>query len=659
MAILSRTLGTINTKSPINVTMDDLKVKEWDKEKVLELFTKLRFNKYIDRFSLRNEKNKVNPLDEIEIKENLSEGDLQSLVNQINKDKQIIYYIGTIEDENQANIIKKEICNISIIIGDKVYYIDNVETIKKYFKNIFEDESIKKIGDNLKQDYIILKQNDIELRGFEYDAGIAGYIIDSIKNKYDIETLALRYLNIEISSLITKEKNQEQINLFDMTNEKNINSEEEKQKSIMYAYCINKLYPITMKFIEEQGETKLFKEIEMPTAKVLAKMQYNGIYINKDELIEYGRNLKFEIEEKTNKIYNLCGQEFNINSTKQLGKILFEDLKLPVQKKGKSGYSTDVEVLEKLREEHPVINELLDYRQLMKLNSTYVEGMLPYINSKTNRIHSYFHQTVTATGRISSTEPNLQNIPTRFELGKQLRKVFKPKEGCIFVDADYSQVELRVFAHISGDKNMIEAFKNGTDIHREVASKVFNKPLDEVTHEEREKAKAVNFGIVYGISDFGLGEQIKVSRKVAKEYIEEYLRKYSGIKEYMDKIDEVAKEKGYVTTIFGRRRNIPELKSQNYLVRQFGSRAALNMPIQGTAADIMKLAMIEVDKRLEELGLKSKLLLQIHDELLLEVPMEEENEVKELLKNSMENIVKLKVPLIAEVTTASDWYGCK
>ena len=273
----------------------------------------------------------------------------------------------------------------------------------------------------------------------------------------------------------------------------------------------------------------------MKTSEVLAKMQYTGIGIEKEELIEYGRKLKAEIEKKTEEIYKLCGQEFNINSTKQLGKVLFEDLKLPVQKKKKSGYSTDVEVLEKLREEHPVIEKILDYRQLVKLNSTYVEGMLPYINKKTDRIHSYFHQTVTATGRISSSEPNLQNIPTRFELGKQLRKVFKPKKGCIFIDADYSQIELRVFAHLSDDKNMIEAFNNGVDIHREVASKVFEKSLDEVTSEERRKAKAVNFGIVYGISDFGLGEQLGISRKEAKKYIEDYLEKYKRNKRIYEK----------------------------------------------------------------------------------------------------------------------------
>lgn len=397
----------------------------------------------------------------------------------------------------------------------------------------------------------------------------------------------------------------------------------------------------------------------MKTVEVLAKMQYTGILVDKEELIDIGRKLKLEIEEKTDKIYQLCGQEFNINSTKQLGKVLFEDLKLPVQKKKKSGYSTDVEVLEKLREEHPVIQELLSYRQIMKLNSTFVEGMLPYINENTNRVHSYFHQTVTATGRISSAEPNLQNIPTRFELGKNLRKVFKPKEGCIFIDADYSQIELRVFAHIAKDKNMIEAFKYGIDIHSEVASKVFEKPLEDVTKEERTKAKAVNFGIVYGISDFGLGEQLHMDRKEAKEYITSYLEKYQGIKEYMEKIDEEAKEKGYVSTIFGRRRNIPELKSQNYMVRQFGSRAALNMPIQGTAADIMKMAMIEVNKQIEEKGLKTRLVLQIHDELLLEVPIEEKDEAIELLKEAMENVVKLSVPLVAEVVCADNWYDCK
>lgn len=393
-AILSKELGTINTKSPLEVEIEDLKREEWDKEKVFEIFTKLRFNKYIDRFSLRNEEREINPFDEIEIKSNLNDEDIEKLISEINKNKRMVYYLNTKEDSNEGSIIKRKICSISIIIKNKVYYIEDINTIENKFKDIFENKEIAKIGDKLKQDYILLKQKGIELDGFKYDTEIAGYILDSTKNKYDIETLALRYLNLEVSRFIKKEEKQEQLDLFSMTEE---NNSAEKEKSVLYAYCINKLYEVTMKLIEEQGELDLFENIEMPTSRVLAKMQYNGIYVDKEELIEYGRKLKIEIEEKTQKIYNLCGQEFNINSTKQLGKILFEDLKLPVQKKKKSGYSTDVEVLEKLREEHPVINEILDYRQLMKLNSTYVEGMMPYINSSTNRIHSFFHQTVTAT----------------------------------------------------------------------------------------------------------------------------------------------------------------------------------------------------------------------------------------------------------------------
>ena len=506
LAMLSRTLGTINTDSPIDENVEDLKVQEWDKDKVLDIFTRLRFNKYIERFSLRNEKKETNPLEEINVKENLSTEELTKLVEAIKENKQLVYYLNSSQDNTEESILKKKICSLSVIIDTVVYYINNIETITKYFKEIFENKDIKKIGYKLKQDYILLRENNIDLNGFEFDAEIAGYIIDSIKNKYDIETLTLRYLNLEISRYLQQETKQEQLTLFDIdTND----VETEKNKSSIFVYCIDKLYPIMMKFIKEQEELDLFKNIEMPTARVLAKMQYDGIYIDKEELIEFGRKIKSEIEEKTQRIYNLCGQEFNINSTKQLGKILFEDLHLPVQKKKKSGYSTDVEVLEKLRGEHPVIEEILEYRQLVKLNSTYVEGMLPYINKKTNRIHSYFHQTVTATGRISSAEPNLQNIPTRFELGKNLRKVFKPENNNIFIDADYSQVELRIFAHISNDTNMIKAFANGIDIHKEVASKVFNKPIDEVTKEERTSAKAVNFGIVYGISDFGLAEQIK------------------------------------------------------------------------------------------------------------------------------------------------------
>ena len=427
----------------------------------------------------------------------------------------------------------------------------------------------------------------------------------------------------------------------------------------MYTYVIYKVYNETLKKLKETSQLDLFNNIEMPLVEVLANMQYNGIYADKEELIDFGNTLKKEIEKLTNKIYKLAGEEFNINSTKQLGTILFDKLKLPALKKTKSGYSTDVEVLEKLKKEHEIIEKILDYRQLCKLNSTYVEGLIPYINKKDNKIHTYFHQTVTATGRISSTEPNLQNIPTRFDLGKQIRKVFKPEKGFVFIDADYSQIELRVLAHISGDEHMIQAFNNNEDIHRQTASKVFNIPLEEVTSKQRSEAKAVNFGIVYGISDFGLGEQLGIGRKQAKTYIEQYLEKYKKIKEFMEKIKEYAKEKGYVETLFNRRRYIPEMNSNNFMVRQFGARVAMNTPIQGTAADIMKIAMINLYEELKNKNLSSRILLQIHDELLLEVKEEEKQEVKELLKTSMENAFKLSVPLEVELSEASNWYEAK
>ena len=365
------------------------------------------------------------------------------------------------------------------------------------------------------------------------------------------------------------------------------------------------------------------------------------------------------MEKLTTEIHELAGEDFNINSTQQLGKILFEKLNLPVIKKTKTGYSTDVDILEKLKKHHPIIEKILEYRSLMKLNSTYVEGLLPYISEKDSRIHSFFHQTITATGRISSTEPNLQNIPTRIELGKQLRKVFKPKEGYIYIDADYSQVELRVLAHISQDENMMHAFLNDEDVHKQAASKVLGIPIEEVTKEQRSSAKAVNFGIVYGISDFGLSEQLGISRKEAKNYIEQYLEKYSGIKKFMDDIVEEAKQKGYVETLFHRRRYIPELSSNNYMVRQFGARAAMNTPIQGTAADIMKIAMINVFKKLKTEKLDAEIVLQVHDELILECKIEQKDVVAKLLKENMENAISMLVPLKVETSEASNWYEAK
>ena len=411
--------------------------------------------------------------------------------------------------------------------------------------------------------------------------------------------------------------------------------------------------------LKETNSFDLYTNIDMPTVEVLSSMQWNGMYVDEQELSAFGEELTSQINMLTKVIHEMAGEEFNINSTKQLGEILFEKMQLPVIKKTKNGYSTDVDVLEKLKREDPIIEKLLEYRQLMKLNSTYVEGLKPFINPKTKRIHSFFHQTITATGRISSTEPNLQNIPTRFELGKRVRKVFKPEEGKVYIDADYSQIELRVLAHISEDKHMIDAFNHNEDIHKQAASKVFKTPIDEVTKEQRSNAKAVNFGIVYGISDFGLAEQLGISRKRAKQYIDEYLTEYAGIKEFMENIIEKTKEKGYVETLFHRRRYVPELNSKNYMVRQFGNRVAMNTPIQGTAADIMKIAMIHVNEELKKRGLKAKIILQVHDEMMIEAPESEKEEVKEIMKKEMESAIQLKIPLVAEISEAKNWYDCK
>lgn len=686
LAYLSRTLGEINTKVPIEDTLEELKLEEWDKPKVLELFKELNFKRYIDRFNLQNEAGNGDNSGEEESVENqykVVEKSIEEIKSIIEKQGKMIFYMETEKDNDEDKIIKEKITGISIFNSseNEAYYIDikNVGKIQE-LKEIFENDKILKIGIDLGRVYILLRQEGIDFKGINYDASISAYILNPTNNKLKLIDLAEQYLEIDVNEILgdSKSTKVEQINLFDAmqgaglsgsneekSEEEKIKEEQEKtqkaeeKKCTLYAYIIYKLQEITMKKLEEINAADLFNNIDMPTVTVLANMQWNGMYADLEELNKFGKQLKEQLEIKTKMIYEMAGEEFNINSTKQLGEILFEKMKLPVVKKTKSGYSTDVDVLEKLKSEDPIISEILDYRQLMKLNSTYVEGLKPYINPKTKRIHSFFHQTITATGRISSTEPNLQNIPTRFELGKQVRKIFKPELGKVYIDADYSQIELRVLAHMSEDTHMVQAFKDGEDIHRQAASKVFKTPMEEVTKEQRSNAKAVNFGIVYGISDFGLGEQLGISRKIAKQYIEEYLQEYAGIKNFMDDMKEKAKETGYVETLFNRRRYIPELKSNNYMVRQFGERAAMNTPIQGTAADIMKIAMINVYKKLIEENLEAKIILQVHDEMMIEAPLAEAEKVKEIVKTEMESAIKLNVPLIAEVSEAENWYECK
>lgn len=661
LAMLSRTLGTINLEVPIEENLEEFKIKEWNKEEVFSKFKELNFNRFIDRFNLKSEEGPKQNLAELfEIKTLNTQNEIKDLLEKIQN--KLVFMLGTEKVEQENLIIKKQIKSIYIYIDNTVYEIkfNTNEEFISYFKTIFENENIQKYSYRLNETYVLLMQNGIYLKEIKFDTEIAAYLLNPSNGKYKLDELANQYLSIDIPEYLefvgAKQQKETQMTLF---SQDEMNLDFEKYQNAIYMYTIAKLAEIMNKKLEEINSLKLFENIEMPLIKVLAEMQYEGIYVDKQELVSFGVKLKEDIEVIKQEIYKLAGEEFNINSTLQLGNILFEKLKLPVYKKTKKGYSTDVDILEKLKPEHPIIEKILEYRGFMKLNSTYIEGLIVYINEYTHKIHSYFHQTITATGRISSTEPNLQNIPTRAEQGKQIKKAFKAQEGNIFIDADYSQIELRILAHISNDTNMREAFLNEEDIHKQVASKVFNVPLEEVTKEQRTAAKAVNFGIVYGISGFGLAEQLGISRKKAEQYIEQYLEKYKGVKEFMDKIVEKAKEQGYVETLFHRRRYIPELSSNNYMVRQFGARAAMNTPIQGTAADIMKIAMIEVNKKLEEEKLNAKLILQIHDELLIECKIEEKEEVKKILKESMENAVKLSIPLEVEVSEASNWYDVK
>ena len=663
-AFMSRELGTILVDAPLGVNVEDLEVKEWNKEAVTNKFKELQFNRFIERFELKGlgtvkEEKKIDDLFKIE------ENEIEEVLNFVKKTKRLIYYMEKEKQNTDEHIINQKITSISIYNEKKntVYFIPNFNA--KEFAEVFSDQNIEKVSYKVKPDFIILKELGIEYNNIKYDAEIAGYNLNPT-DKNTIEEMAIKYLEIDINEYIDNEfkdvkdsQENKQITLFDNSMQDEQLQKKNKYKNSLICYVIAKLEQKTIEDLKKVKTLELFNNIEMPLVPILANMQYNGMLVDKQELSNFGDILKQQINEITKSIYTLAGEEFNINSHQQLGKILFEKLKLPVYKKTKNGYTTDVEVLEKLKGKHPIIEKILEYRTLTKLNSTYVEGLIPYINEHTHRIHSSFHQTITATGRISSTEPNLQNIPTRAELGKQIRKAFKPAEGYVYIDADYSQIELRVLAHISKDENMIYAFKHGEDIHKQVASRILNIPIEEVTKEQRSSAKAVNFGIVYGISDYGLANQIGVSNKQAKEYINQYLEKYSGIKHFMDSVVERAKSKGYVETLFGRRRYIPEIKSNNYMVRQFGSRVAMNTPIQGTAADIMKIAMINVYNKLKEENIDAKIVLQIHDELLLEVSNKDKEKAKQILKNCMEKAAKLEIPLEVELSEGNSWYEVK
>lgn len=642
MAQLSKKLATINIDCDIEFSLEDAKLDNPYTKEAYSMFKELEFKNMLSRFDLQESES------DLDIEKSFK------LINMLDIAESIFEKICSSKAVGLCILEDNGIVGTSITISEKESFfiaVDNFIT-EEYLLDKLKDV-IKKVKDiavfNLKA---ILKLLNYDAVDNFSDIEIGAYLLNPLNPTYSYVDIANQYLEINLperDELIGKrslrqayiDKESELLNL-----------------SCFMSYTAFMSKDIIINKLEQFEMLKLYREIEMPLIVVLKDMEQEGIAVEKDELKEYGNKLEVRIKELEKQIYSMAGLEFNINSPKQLGEVLFDKLSLPFAKKTKTGYSTAAEVLEKLSDEYEIVSYILEYRQLTKLKSTYADGLANYIRSD-GRIHGTFNQTITATGRISSTEPNLQNIPIRMELGRLIRKVFIPQKDYIFVDADYSQIELRVLAHISGDKKLIDAYKQEQDIHRITASEVFHTPLDEVTSEQRRNAKAVNFGIVYGISSFGLSQDLSISRKEASQYIDKYFETYPRVKEFLDETVENAKKDGFVTTMFGRRRPILELKSSNFMQRSFGERVAMNSPIQGTAADIIKIAMIRVNKKLKEKNLKSKLILQIHDELLIEAHKTEAEEVKALLAKEMNDAADLLVPLEIDMNSGNNWYETK
>lgn len=651
-AFMSRRLAQIITNVPIETDIENLKIKQPDADCLYDLYKKLKFKSLLKRIpnvDLENRtfKTEFKLVESIDIVDNI--------IDEIKDTKSFLFKFVV----NDSNYLNGKIIAITIGLDNKSSYyipfddIDFDEVIAK-LKSVFEDKTISKIGHNLKNDLLVLFRYGIDIKGLEFDTIIAQYLIDPSQKSYSLKTLADEYLEVDVKDdeeLLGKGKNKK--NYLDLSKDE-LCSYFSNKISI-----INKLEKVLREKLKELNMIDLFENIEMPLIEVLANMEHVGFKVDIDALKELGDEFQSRINQLTEEIYEISGEKFNINSPKQLGVVLFEKLKLPVIKKTKTGYSTNAEVLDKLKGENEIIEKILEYRKLVKLKNTYVDGFIPLIDPKTHRIHSSFKQTITTTGRISSTEPNLQNIPIRTAEGRKIRKVFVCDENKKLVDADYSQIELRVLAHISGDEKLIEAFDNDEDIHTKTASEVFKVPKEEVTSLMRSRAKAVNFGIIYGISDFGLSRDLNIAKKEAKVYIDNYLENYKLVAKYMKDIIYIGKEDGYVTTILNRRRYLPELQAKNFIVRSSGERLAMNTPIQGSAADIIKIAMVNVYFELKKRKLKSRLILQVHDELIIEADENEIEEIKELLKNLMENAIDLSVPLKVDMQVGESWYETK
>lgn len=634
LAVLSKELATINVKADFPYELSEAKLGNLYTEEAYIFFQKLEFKNLLSRFDVSAPANKV-------------EDGFKIITSKSEAEK---VFVQAEEASTIGAVIFKDLENVLPLFADQaglggigLCFSKEESYCIKVEKDITGEWLLKKLADvaekaetyamfHLKES---MEQVTIRNQANCFDVSVAAYLLNPLKNNYTWEDVAREHLGLMIDEKIDQD-----------------------MKACYETYVNYASVEVLRQKLRDTKMDTLFRDIEMPLVFTLFDMEQNGIRVEADALKQYGDQLAGKIAELEKEIYEEAGETFNINSPKQLGVVLFENMKLPGGRKTKTGYSTAADVLEKLAPEHPVVAKILEYRQYTKLKSTYADGLANYIQDD-GRIHGKFNQTITATGRISSTEPNLQNIPVRMELGRLIRKVFIPEEGYRFVDADYSQIELRVLAHCSGDEHLIQAYKEQSDIHRITASQVFHIPFDEVTPQQRRNAKAVNFGIVYGISSFGLSQDLSITRKEAAKYIDDYFATYPGIKTFLDHAVTHAKEEGYVVTLFGRRRPVPELSSSNFMQRSFGERVAMNSPIQGAAADIIKIAMIRVNQRLKDQKMKSRLVLQVHDELLIEAYEPELDEVQNILKEEMEHAAELKVPLEIDMHTGDNWYEAK
>ena len=656
LAAMSRRLAEIVTNVPIEYDFDELKVREPDRDELIRIYKKLEFNKFLkalkasDSETTQKKEVTADIAPFVPVKIETGSDDAFRRIEEIPDGAEV----GLKVFGNNDHVGKPRIDGIAIAYGGTVLFIlFPVEAEKeRLLASLLDSKGFGYVGHDLVSDYYMLRSIGSVRTDTVFDTAVAQYVIDPSSSSYDIKVLAAEYLG---EVLKTEKEVYEAGAQLDLLSDGNA-------QFISYACdmlrCVEIIRLQQKALLEESGTDKLCYEIEFPLIEVLASMEHEGVSVDVSVLDSIGRLLTGEIDLLEKEIYELAGEEFNINSPSQLGVILFEKLDLPAGKKTKKGYSTSADILEKLKDKHPIVEKVLSYRTVTKLKGTYVDGLKPLIAAD-GKIHAHFRQTVTATGRLSCTEPNLQNIPVRQELGRKLRGAFVAGEGNMLVGADYSQIELRILAHLSGDENLTAAFNNGEDIHRTTAARVFGKPYDEVTSLDRSRAKAVNFGVIYGMSGFGLSEEIHVTRKEAEGYIKDYFAKHPKVKAYMDDAVASCKANGYSETIFGRRRYIREIAASNFMVRQLGERLAMNSPIQGSAADLIKIAMLDVYREIKERGLKSRLILQIHDELIIRQDNSEADIIKELLVRNMENAAELKVRLVCDANTAYSWYDLK